>query len=156
MFLTRAEEPLPAGPLDYAHYKAIHHHLFQDVYEWAGRPREIRTSKDGNWFCYPEYIDAEMMKLFAELSTEQFLKHNVDAKTFATRAAHYIAEINAIHPFREGNGRCQLSFLHLLCIVASFQMNEDVIQPARFIKAMIASFHGDNDLLTQEIIELIS
>lgn len=32
MFLTRSEEPLPEGALDYEHYRAIHHHFFQDVY----------------------------------------------------------------------------------------------------------------------------
>ena len=45
MFLTRSEEPLPDGDLDYEHYKAIHHHFFQDVYDWSGRPREVRTGK---------------------------------------------------------------------------------------------------------------
>jgi hypothetical protein len=59
MFLTRSEEPLPDGNLDYEHYKAIHRHFFQDVYDWAGGPREVRTGKGGNWFCYPEYIDAQ-------------------------------------------------------------------------------------------------
>ena len=39
MFLTRSEEPLPEGALDYAHYRAIHHHFFQDVYVWAGEAR---------------------------------------------------------------------------------------------------------------------
>jgi len=41
----RATEPLPAGNLDFAHYCAVHHHLFQDVYEWAGKPRTVRISK---------------------------------------------------------------------------------------------------------------
>lgn len=40
MFLTRSEEPISAGALDYDHYKRIHHHFFQDVYDWAGKPRE--------------------------------------------------------------------------------------------------------------------
>ncbi len=53
MFLTRAEEELPEGDLDYLHYKKIHHHFFQDVYEWAGQIRQIRTGKGGNWFCSP-------------------------------------------------------------------------------------------------------
>ena len=60
MFLTRSDEPLPDGHLDYDHYKRIHHHSFQDVYDWAGKRREIRAAKGGNWFCYPEYIDLEM------------------------------------------------------------------------------------------------
>lgn len=33
----RAAEPFPHGEFNSAHYYAIHHHLFQDVYAWAGR-----------------------------------------------------------------------------------------------------------------------
>jgi cell filamentation protein len=43
----RAEEPLPEGTFDAAHYCAVHHHLFQDVYDWAGQYRTVRTSKGG-------------------------------------------------------------------------------------------------------------
>lgn len=53
----RASEPLPTGKFDYAHYRALHRHLFQDVYPWAGIIRTVRIAKDGNWFCYPEHID---------------------------------------------------------------------------------------------------
>src|SRR5260370_41139265 len=42
----RAEEPLPDGDFDPAHYCRIHHHLFQDVYDWAGQYRTVRTSKE--------------------------------------------------------------------------------------------------------------
>jgi cell filamentation protein len=49
----RAEEPLPMGQFDSAHYCSVHHHLFQDVYAWAGQYRNVRTSKGGNPFCYP-------------------------------------------------------------------------------------------------------
>ena len=63
----RAEEPLPRGRLGYAHYRAIHRHLFQDVFSWAGKLRSIRIAKGGNMFCYPEQIDREMRQLFAEL-----------------------------------------------------------------------------------------
>jgi cell filamentation protein len=63
----RAEEPLPLGAFDPAHYCSIHHHLFQDVYEWAGQYRTARTSKGGNAFCYPEHIPAQMDELFGSI-----------------------------------------------------------------------------------------
>lgn len=151
MFLSRSEEPLPEGNLDYGHYKRIHHHFFQDVYDWAGHPREIRTGKGGNWFCYPEYIDPEMQKLFAQLAAEDHLRNFPDPDEFANRAAHFIAEINAVHPFREGNGRCQLTLLDLLLSVSGFEMHEDQIDPDIFMQAMIASFHGDNTPLARAI-----
>lgn len=151
MFLSRAEEPLPEGALDYAHYRAIHHHFFQDVYDWAGEPRRIRTAKGGNWFCYPEYIDREMERLFAELVGENHLIDTGVIATFADRASYYIAELNAIHPFREGNGRCQLTLLSILMDLAGFPMNEARIDPDGFMQAMIASFGGDNGLLRRAI-----
>lgn len=143
MFLTRSEEPLPEGALDYAHYRAIHHHFFQDVYVWAGEARQIRTAKGGNWFCYPEYIDAEMHRIFRDLGNENHLADIHSVEDFAARAAHYIAEINAVHPFREGNGRCQLTLLDILMQVAGLRMNEDRIDEEAFMKAMIAGFMGD-------------
>jgi fido (protein-threonine AMPylation protein) len=56
MAAQRADEPLPSGRLSVRHYRAIHHHLFQDVYEWAGDFGTVRISKDGSMFCYPDYI----------------------------------------------------------------------------------------------------
>ena|ERR1700722_8604511 len=46
--LQRSAEPLPGGKLSYSHYRAIHRHLFQDVYVWAGKPRTVRISKSGS------------------------------------------------------------------------------------------------------------
>jgi cell filamentation protein len=94
----RAREPLPAGRLSHTHYRAIHRHLFQDVYRWAGRQRGIRISKNGSTFCYPEYIEREMRRLFGWLADENFLR-DLDTETFAHQAAHFIAELNTIHPF---------------------------------------------------------
>lgn len=113
LFLTRADEEMPAGDLDYQHYKAIHHHLFQDIYEWAGAVRTIRIGKGGNWFCYPEYIDQEMRRIFRELAAADRLS-KLGIEDFAVQASHVLAEINAVHPFREGNGRTQLTFLAML------------------------------------------
>lgn len=50
----RSEEPLPDGDFDSLHYCSVHRHLFQDVFEWAGEYRTVRTSKGGNAFCYPK------------------------------------------------------------------------------------------------------
>jgi cell filamentation protein len=155
MFLTRADEPLPPGNLDFDHYKAIHHHFFQDVYEWAGEARTIRTGKGGNWFCFPEYIYPEMTRLFDELREEDFLTGTASAKQFAERASYFVAEINAVRPFREGNGRCQLTLLSILCDLAGFEMDEARIDPSSFLSAMVASFSGETRLLSEAIILMI-
>lgn len=61
---------------------------------------------------------------------------------FAREAAHFITEVNAIHPFREGNGRTQLAFLRLLCLNAGWRFDASVLQRERVIGAMIDSFDG--------------
>lgn len=155
MYEIRAQEDLPLGQLDYAHYRAIHRHFFQDVYDWAGETRQIRTSKGNSQFCYPEYIEAQMNNLLGQLAQEGHLGDLVNPDDFAERAAHYIAEINAVHPFREGNGRCQLALLAILTDNAGFTMDQDKLNPEAWMKAMIESFSGSTDPLAAEIRKMI-
>jgi cell filamentation protein len=150
----RGEEPLPRGRLGYAHYRAIHRHLFQDVFDWAGKPRSVRIAKSGSMFCYPEHIDGEMRKLFDGLSRDGFLR-NLTAGEFAARAAHVLAELNAIHPFREGNGRTQLTYLVLLATHAGHPLALERMNPSAMLSAMIASFKSDEGPLAALIGGLI-
>ncbi|WP_395615266.1 Fic family protein [Sphingorhabdus sp.] len=89
MLSIRAEEPLPEGKFDPAHYCAVHRHLFQDVYIWAGKYRTVRTAKDGNSFCYPDHIATQMDGLFEALNGAAFLP-GVPRHTFAEAAAHFL------------------------------------------------------------------
>jgi cell filamentation protein len=150
----RAEEPLPAGNLDQQHYCALHHHFYQDVYEWAGELRTVRTSKGGNAFCFPEYIDAQLKKLFGELASARHFR-GLDADAFAGAAAHFLADLNAIHPFREGNGRTQLTFLKLIADAAGHSIDLRRLDPPAMLQAMIASFSGDEEPLARLIRELM-
>jgi cell filamentation protein len=150
----RGEEPLPNGRLGYAHYRAIHHHLFQDVFDWAGKLRTVRIAKGDSMFCYPEHIDGEMRKLFGRLSAERFLRA-LSATEFARRSAHLLAELNAIHPFREGNGRTQLTYLTLLAARAWHPLALERMDPAAMLAAMVASFKSDEAPLAALIEGLI-
>ena len=73
---ARADEEAPAGDLDFKHFKAVHLHLFQDVYDWAGEIRTVRMSNDGSMFCYPENIEGEAKKLFTQLKQDGYLKNS--------------------------------------------------------------------------------
>src|SRR5947209_7339058 len=152
---ARAEEPLPDGSMDFEHYKAIHHHLFQDVYHWAGHVRTVRIAKGGNPFCFPENIEGQANKLFDDLQSAGHLR-NLDAQTFASKAAHFLAELNAIHAFREGNGRSQLTFFDMLATHAGYPPDMDHLDTKRMLEAMIASFDGDETQLRDRIAELIA
>jgi cell filamentation protein len=153
MVAIRFDDPLPEGDFDYPHYRAVHHHLFQDVYEWAGQARKTRISKAGSAFCYPENIEKEANKLFAELKQKDFLK-NLTARQFAEQGAHFLAELNAIHAFRDGNGRSQLAFFSLLADRAGHPIAVERLADGEMLDAMIASFHGDEKPLTALLLKL--
>jgi cell filamentation protein len=150
----RSAEPLPHGRLTATHYAAIHHHLFQDVYPWAGKYRTVRISKDSSSFCYPENIAREMRALFTSLKTKQYLR-GLSREGFAAEATSFLSTLNAIHPFREGNGRTQTTFLALLAEQAGHPLDLDRLVPNDFLAAMVASFKGDDRPLAQQMLLLI-
>lgn len=150
----RSEEPLPEGDFDPAHYCAVHRHLFQDVYEWAGQYRTVRTSKGGNVFCYPENIAAQMKTLFQELRASEFLKDR-SRDLFVSGIARFLGELNAIHPFREGNGRSQLAFLGLLGATVGHAFDFQKLNRDTFMPAMIASYRVDLESLQLELQNLL-
>jgi cell filamentation protein len=152
---ARSGEPLPEGELDFEHYCAVHHHLFQDVYTGAGRMRTVRISKQGNPFCYPEHIEAQVQKLFAELKANSFLE-NLEPDEFSNQAAHFLSGLNAIHPYREGNGRAQLTFLAMLADNAGHPLDLEALDPHVMLDAMVESFEGDGKKLVRAIRELIA
>ncbi|MCS3695009.1 cell filamentation protein [Bradyrhizobium elkanii] len=154
MSTLRSEEPLPDGSFTPAHYKRIHHHLFQDVYTWAGKYRTVRTSKGGNPFAYPEYISSYIDEVFGKLALPALQLGSSEAD-FLDAAADFLAELNAIHPFREGNGRSQLSFMYLLGQRAGHPLELKRIDRESFLPAMIASFDRDLAPLRAELQKLL-
>lgn len=154
MSSLRAEEPLPSGRFGPAHYRAVHRHLFGDVYAWAGKYRTVRTAKGGNVFCYPEHIEAQMSALFRLLRKAPF-RGGRRGDEFIIAAASFLAELNAIHAFREGNGRAQLAFMRLLSLRAGHPLDFTKLRPRAFLAAMIASFSDQREPLESELKRLL-
>jgi cell filamentation protein len=149
MVTQRFDEPLPKGRFTVRHYLSFHRHLFQDVYDWAGRIRTVRLAKDQSQFCYPEHIQQALKALFLKLPNVRQLRE-MQINEFAVRIAQFLAELNAIHAFREGNGRTQLAFIAALVNAGGRQLNLNALNADRFLDAMIKSFFGkDTDLVVE-------
>ena len=103
------DRPL-SGAFDLVHLKVIHRYIFQDVYEWAGQFRTVNLSKGGQLFGHAGFLEPALNQSLRKLASESFLT-GLDAETFVDRAAYFLGELNAAHPFREGNGRTQREFL---------------------------------------------
>lgn len=90
------------GAFDVAHIRAIHRHIFQDVYLWAGEFRTVNISKGGHLFGAAAFVEQALYNVLRELPGERYLK-GLGSQAFARRVGFYLGEINAIHPFRDGN-----------------------------------------------------
>ncbi|MDO3680161.1 Fic/DOC family protein [Paenibacillus ehimensis] len=113
--------PTP-GNFDLSHLNSIHHHIFQDVYPFAGKLRTEDIVKDTFRFAPTQFLESSAAELFRKLAKEKFLK-GLPMADFAKRASHYMAEINVLHPFREGNGRAQREFIRQLAGNAGYLLD---------------------------------
>jgi cell filamentation protein len=115
--------PQPTG--DIAELRAVHRHLFQDLYDWAGQLRtvDIRKNVEGAEFFLPSGM-IERASAFAagELHADDNLR-GLDRKRFIDRLAYHYDQVNYIHPFREGNGRVQRVFWNRIALAAGWQLD---------------------------------
>ena len=132
----------PVSPsYDLPHLREIHRRIFGDIYEWAGQIRTVAIAK-GAMFCLPQYIDSSAAIIFRELHDEDCLR-GLSREAFAGGLACYLGEVNALHPFREGNGRAQRAFFSQLAHDAGHHIAWVRMDPDQNTAASAAAHHGD-------------
>lgn len=147
------ESPLRAT-YDLLHLCAIHQKIFGDIYEWAGQIRTVAIAK-GSPFCLPQYIESASADIFRTLRDEYFLR-GLERGSFLDRLTFYLGEVNAIHPFREGNGRTQRVFFEQLARDAGFALNWQHLDSARNIEASAAIMRGDAEPMRKMLDTLVT
>ncbi|ANU22163.1 Fic/DOC family protein [Planococcus donghaensis] len=146
----------PADSLDVKAYLAIHQYILQDVYPFAGELRKEMISKGSSSFAHPKHIETQLLKIFNELKAENYLK-KLPRNQLVSRLAYFLSELNALHPFREGNGRSIREFARQLLQNAGYQLEwGKVREPAEIINAFVDSFNKDNDRLEKLLSEIIT
>jgi len=130
----RVKDGTPSGNFDLEHLKAIHRHLFQDIYDWAGKLRVVEISKDGHQFQFRRYIETGMGDVHRRLVKADFLK-GLSPEGFARAAGNIVGDVNYVHPFREGNGRTQLQYLKQLARRAGYGLDLTKLNGAEWLHA---------------------
>jgi cell filamentation protein len=141
------------GTYGLAHLQRFHREIFSDVYPWAGEIRTVYIAKT-QLFAAPQHIKPYLSEQLQGLARENHLQR-LDQSRFVERATHYLAEVNAAHPFREGNGRAQRAFFGQLARDAGYTIAWSRLDPDRNIEASIASLNGDNSKLQELLTELV-
>lgn len=133
----------------------IHHYLFQDVYEWAGKVRTVNISKGGKPF-----FDGERFYIAFRYIDTLIAEYRAIPKTSKQELAYKLAEIldnvNFLHPFREGNGRTQREFLRLLALEKNIILNlNPPDNKSVYERYMYGAINSDINTLAELIAEQI-
>jgi cell filamentation protein len=140
--LRLSVRPLP-GSYDLHHLREFHRQIFGALYPWAGELRTVdlaRTSQD--MFCRWRFIESYAAGIFGALAAENLLA-GLSRHHFVRRLAHFHGEINALHPFREGNGRTQRAFLGQLAREAGWRVAWSELDATENDTASAAALRGD-------------
>lgn len=121
----------------------IHKYSLETLYQWAGKIRNVEISKDGVLFCASSQIEKNLNE-FEKILSEN-LPEPTDTKDVITEKLAIIhCEFNAIHPFREGNGRTIRLFLDLLVVSNGFDLIDySKSSKENYIKACISGMRKD-------------
>lgn len=135
------------GNFDLSHLQAIHRYIFQDIYAWAGEVRNCDFLVKGDTiFCRGPFIGSYGQRVFEKLKADDYLRA-LDQKQFVEKIAFYMGEVNALHPFREGNGRTQREFFRCLAQKARYELDFTGIDKEKHLQADIAAFDLDYEPL---------
>lgn len=154
------------GAFDLKHLQAVHRHIFQDVYPWAGQLRDgtgmMSKTRLGATVVYGNsaHVSGEAGRVLSKLAGEKNLR-GLDAAEFVQRLAFYYSELDAIHPFREGNSRTLRSFTYQLAkdagqtldwrLVSQTQDARDSLYRARDVAVMTGEIGPLSGLISQAI-----
>ena len=142
------------GDFDLKHFKSIHKYLFENIYNFAGEFRREDIAKDNFRFASYIYIEEELNRILSILKNENYLK-GLSKEELSKRLTFYIAEINVLHPFREGNGRVIREFVRQLAHYNGYNLDLKKTNPKEVLDACIKSVF-DTSLLEKIIFNCLT
>lgn len=122
-----SKEPINQ-PFGLERLKETHRRIFGGVYPWAGEFREntgtMAKPRNGYVVHYADsaHIERTLRNIFGALAGENQLQ-GLSMGEFAARLGHYYGEIDAVHPFREGNSRTLRHFTADLARSAGYKLD---------------------------------
>jgi cell filamentation protein len=141
------------GNYDLDHLRAFRRYILRDVSKWAGELRTVSLAK-GSVFCLPQHLASYAAEVFGRLAAADRLRGQ-NREQFIARLAEFLADVNALHPFREGNGRAQRAFFSQLAHDAGHHIDWIRMDPDRNTTASAVAHLGDLAPLTEMLGGLI-
>lgn len=143
------EQPVP-GRFTGNHLCQIHRKLLGDIYPFAGRFRREDIAKGETRFLAHADIPTKLSLLLSQLHKENLLS-GMEYPLLIERSAYYMAELNYIHPFREGNGRTIREFIRILLLRDGYRVDWSRVSVDELLQAMVDSVYDTTHL--QQVLE---
>lgn len=133
------------GNFDKEHLKNIHKFMFEDLYDFAGEFRTENIAKDEFRFAEWEYIESELDRLLSEIKSKNYFE-GYSKEMLAENLSYYLAELNVLHPFREGNGRAIREFIRQLALKNGYLLDMREVSSEEMLYASKKSVYDTHDL----------
>lgn len=112
--------------------KKIHFHIFQDIYDWAGKFRTVPIYKEeiviprlSLQYAQPNEIEKKLDEALNEMNLYEWKNKRSDE--LAAQFTKYLSKIWRVHPFRDGNTRTVLTFANTFAKMKGFNLDMESI-----------------------------
>jgi len=143
------------GSFNLNHIQEIHGFIFSDIYNWAG---QIRGGdfliKNTSIFCRAGHIESYASEIHKKLEQDNYLR-GLSMPDFLVKLAYFMGEMNALHPFREGNGRTARLYFKQLCINAGYDLQFHKTSKEALLHADIQAFNREYEPLIQVLNDIV-
>lgn len=122
-----------SSKFDIDYFKAIHKHIFEDVFDWAGEFRTVPVIKQEQvgipgltlQYAKPQDIEKKLTAYFKSLNEIDWQNIPLDKKIplFTSK----LVELWSIHPFRDGNTRTTITFANNFAKEHGFPMDLNML-----------------------------
>lgn len=159
-----ALNPLP-GDYHTVHFLKMHEFIFQDIFEWAGKPRTISIYKEedvlgGQSIEYSDPFDIvkDLHHILHDMRSKEWKK--MSREQISCEFCDSLAKLWKIHPFREGNTRTTVTFCCQFADEMDFSINRKLLEDnARYVRTALvaynAYFSDGSDFSKKEYLERI-
>ena len=120
------------------HLLRTHRFLVENVYPFAGHIRKEQISKGDTMFYPLDLIDRELERVFKNIRSKKLLAERNEEKQIQN-LSQTMAELNIIHPFREGNGRSTRELIRCMALEYGLHINWGNTDRENLINAAIAA-----------------
>lgn len=138
---------------DFAALCDMHHYIFQDIYEWAGKIRIINIEKSepalgGISIEYSDYFDIVKDVTYVLDKMNHYTWEKAPIDEVAKMFSKYLAELWKVHPYREGNTRTVITFCSQFIESKGFYIDSDLFKDhAQYMRtALVAATALFSDL----------